>query len=121
MEILEHFRHNLVFEFNRWAKAAEAARNICVMYGDNSLGDSTPRKWFSRFKEDRFDISDTQRSGRLSEFDENRLNTLIHNNPRQCTRELVNVMKCDRSTIASCDICIQWARFKNRVYGYRML
>ena len=33
VEKLEHFRHNLVFEFNRGAKAAEAARNICAVYG----------------------------------------------------------------------------------------
>ena len=57
------------------------------------------RKWFSRFKEDRFDNSDTPRSGRHSGFDEDRVNKLIHNDPRQCTRELVNVMKCDHSTI----------------------
>ena len=72
------------------------------------------------FKEDRFDISDTPRSGH-SGFDEDRLGTLIHYDPRQCTRELANVMNCDHCTIVSCDICIQWARFKHRVYGYRML
>ena len=31
-----------------------------------------------------FDISDTPRSGRPSGFDEDRLNILIHNDPRQC-------------------------------------
>ena len=68
------------------------------------------------FKEDRFDICDTPRSGRPSGFGEDRLNTLIHNDPGQCTRELANV------TISPlCDICVQWARFKNRVFGYRML
>ena len=46
-----------LFEFSREAKAAEAARNICV--GDNAIGESMSRKWFSRSKEDRFDISDT--------------------------------------------------------------
>ena len=30
MEKLEHFRHILLFEFNRGAKAAEATRNIFV-------------------------------------------------------------------------------------------
>ena len=39
------------------------------------------------------------RSGRPSEFDEDHLNTLIHNDPRQCTRELANVMNCDHSNI----------------------
>ena len=32
-------------------------------------------------------------------FDEDRSSTLIHNDPRHCTRELANVMKCDHSTL----------------------
>ena len=87
------FPHILLFEFNRGT-----ARIICDMYGDNAIGESTARKWFSRFKEDRFDI-DTPRSGRLLGFGEDPLNTLTHNDARQCTRELVNVMNCDHSTI----------------------
>ena len=31
----------LLFEFNRGAKAVEAATNICAMYGDNAIGEST--------------------------------------------------------------------------------
>ena len=65
MEKLEHFRNILLFEFNRGARAAEEVRNICAVYGDNSIGESTARKWFSRFKEDSFDFSGTPRSGRL--------------------------------------------------------
>ena len=75
------------------AEAAEAARNICAVYGDNAIGERVARKWFSRFKEDRFDISGTPCSGRPSGFDEDHLNTLIQNDPSQCTRELANVMK----------------------------
>ena len=99
VEILKHFWHILLFEFNRGAKAAEATRNICAMYGDNAIRESMERKWFSRFKEDHFDISDTPCSGRPSGFNEDSLHTLIHNDPRQCTRELANVMNCDHSTI----------------------
>ena len=99
MEKFEYFQHILLFEFSRGAKAVETARNICAVYGDNAIGESTARKWFSRFKEDRFYISDTPRSGRLLGFDKDRLNTLIHNDLRQCTRELENVMNCDHSTI----------------------
>ena len=84
----------LLFEFNR---GAEAARNICAVYGDDAIGESTARKWFSRFKEDRFDIRHTPHSRRLLEFDEDRLNTLIHYDPRQCTQELANVNNCDHS------------------------
>ena len=56
MEKLEHLRHIHLFEFNRGAKAWEAARNICAVYGDNAIAESTARKWFSRLKEDTFDI-----------------------------------------------------------------
>ena len=89
----------LLFEFNRVTKATVAAGNIYAMYGDNAIGESKRRKWFSCFKEDYFDISDTPRSGTPSEFDEDVLNTLIHNDPRQCTRELSDVMNCDHSSI----------------------
>ena len=68
MEKLEHFRHILLFEFNRGAKATEAARNICAMYEDNAIGERTATKWLSRFKENRFDISDTHVRGVLRRF-----------------------------------------------------
>ena len=99
LEKLEHFRHILLFEFNGWAKAVVAARNIFAVYGDNAIGESTARKLISRFKEDHFDRSDTTRSGIPSRFDEDHSNTLIHNDPRQCTRELANMMHCGHSII----------------------
>ena len=67
--------------------------------GNNAIRESTARKWFSHFKKDRFDISDTPRSGRPSGFDEDCSNTLIHNYSDQCTQKLANVMNCDHSTI----------------------
>ena len=98
MNKLEHFRHTLLFEFNRGAKVVKAARNMCAMYGDSVTGERMARKWFSRFKEYRFDISDTPHSGRPSGFDDC-LYILIHNGPHQGTRELANVMNCDHSII----------------------
>ena len=70
LEKLELFQHILLFEFNRGVKAAEAAKNICAVYEDNDIGESTKRKRFSRFREVRFDISDTPCSRRTSGFDE---------------------------------------------------
>ena len=99
MEKLEHIQRILLFVFNRGAKAAEVARNIYAMFGDNVIRESIARKWFSRFKEDRFDISDSPCSGRSLEFHEDNSNTLIHNDPHECTLELADVMNCDHSTI----------------------
>ena len=119
VEKLEHFRHTgtLLFELIRGAKVAEAARNICAVYGDNGIGESTARKWFSRFKEDRF--GDTPHSGRLSRFCEDRLNTLIHNDPRQCSRELAIVRNCDHTT--SVRHLHSVGKVQKSDYGYRML
>ena len=39
VEKLEHFRHILLFEFYRGEKAAETARNIFAVYGDNAIGE----------------------------------------------------------------------------------
>ena len=78
MEVLSFEDSEQSREFNRGAKAAETARNICAVYGDNSIGDSTARKCFSLFKKDHFNISDI---------------------PRLCTCELANVMNCAHSFI----------------------
>ena len=119
VEKLEYFRHILLFEFNRGSKAAEAAGHICAEYEDIAIGESTEGKWFSRFKEDRFDISDTPRSERSSGFDEDHLNTLIHNDPRSMYSR---TGKCDelwplhhRANFAF------KGKVQNRVYGYLML
>jgi hypothetical protein len=60
----EHFRHLLLYEFNRGSKATEAAQNICAVYGEDSVAERTAQKWFASFKQGNFDMSDTPRSGR---------------------------------------------------------
>ena len=97
MEKLEHFRHILLFEFNRGAEAEEAARNICAVYGDNAIGERTTRKWFSLFKEDHYTLVTLH----VQE------DTIIHVSVLDNWQILwtVNIPQ-------SCDICIQWARFK---------
>jgi hypothetical protein len=37
----EHFRHVFLYEFSRGSKAAEAARNICAVYGEDSISERT--------------------------------------------------------------------------------
>ena len=99
VEEKKHFRHLLLFQFNRKVSAAEAAWNIREVYGEDAMGASTAQKWFPRFKEGCFDLSDASRSGRTSDFDEERLNALIHDNPRRSTRELADIMECHHSAI----------------------
>jgi len=46
----QHFRHLLFFAFHRGQKAAEAAWDICNVYGEGVLGVSTAQKLFEKFK-----------------------------------------------------------------------
>jgi hypothetical protein len=60
----EHFRHLLLYEFSLCSKAAETARNICAVYGEDSIPERTAQEWFAPFKQGNFYMSDTPRSGR---------------------------------------------------------
>ena len=93
---IEHFRHHLLFAFNRGVNATEAAREICSVYGNGAMPESTARRWFSRFKNGNFYLKDRSHTGRPTVFDEDRLNQLLHENPRQTTRELAEQMDCDK-------------------------
>ena len=54
-----HFRHLLFFAFHRGQKTAEAARDICMVYEEGIISESTARKWFAKFKNGNFDIDNT--------------------------------------------------------------
>ena len=95
----QHFRHLLFFGFHRGQKAAEAARDICMVYGKGVIGESTARKWFAKFKNGNFDIDDTPRSGRPSEFDEDHLKALLKEESCQTSSELAEKINCDQKTI----------------------
>ena len=95
----QQFRHLLFFAFHRGQTAAEAALDICMVYGDGVISESTARKWFAKFKTGNFDIDDTPRSGRPSEFDEDHLKALLKQESCQTSRDLSEKMNCDQKTI----------------------
>ena len=84
----QHFRHLLFFAFYRDQKSAEAAQGICMVYGEGVIGESTARKWFTKFKNGNFDIDNTPCSRRLSEFDADHLKPLLKEESRQTSRKL---------------------------------
>ena len=82
----QHLRHLLFFAFHRGQKAAEAARDIRGVYGEDVIGESTAQKWFAKFKKVDFNVNDTPRTGRPSEFDEELLKAQLKENSRQTSR-----------------------------------
>ncbi|UYV69745.1 K02A2.6-like [Cordylochernes scorpioides] len=71
--------------FLQGQKAAEAARDICNVYGKGVIGERAAQKWFGKFKNGDLDLEDTTRSGRPSEFDEEHLKGLLKEDGRQTT------------------------------------
>ena len=94
-----HFRYLLLFAFNRGFTVAKAAREICVVYGENAMAERTARYWFAKFKEENFDLKDAPRSGRPTELDEGQLNQVLHEDSRQTARELAERMNCSHTCI----------------------
>ena len=61
----------------------------------------TAQKWFAKFKNGDFNLEDTPRSGRPSEFDENRLKALLKEDGRQTTCGLAEKMDCSAMKISN--------------------
>lgn len=96
----ENIRILLAYEFKRRSNAAQAARSINEAFGNGTVGASTAREWFVRFKNGVFDIIDQPHTGRPVEFNENHLETILRKDSRQTTRELAEQMSCHHSTVA---------------------
>lgn len=74
----EHFQQ-LLFVFNKGSNDAKLIVTICAVYKKGSISEKTARKRFTKFKHCNFDLIEAPRSKRPVEFDEERLNDLLHN------------------------------------------
>jgi len=65
-----HFGHVPFYEHKKGTNAASTFKNICATYGKGSLSECTIWKWFTRFREGNFNLSDESRPGRPSDCNE---------------------------------------------------
>lgn len=68
----EHFWHIFLFDIYRRVKESDAARTICVVYEENTIGENLARKLFFS-KEEHLNMNDAPRSGTPFDFDNDRL------------------------------------------------
>lgn len=83
-----HLRHCMLFLFKLGKTAAESKKMIDEAYGDGSVGSSTCREWFAKFKKGEFDLDDKPRSGRPQEYGSDGLQTVLDDDPIQSTLNL---------------------------------
>ena len=95
-----HLREVLIFCF-KWKKtAAEVHRMLVEVYSNSAPSDKTCREWFRRFKSDDFDVEDKERSGRPRAFENEKLQTLVDENPCQTQKQLAEALNCAQSIIS---------------------
>ena len=67
----------MLFFLKKGKNAAKTCKNLCEVYGDNAVGESTVRWWFGRFRTGNFNLEDKHRSGKPSKLDNDVLATKI--------------------------------------------
>ena len=85
--------------FKKGNSAAEAARNIHSVYGEECVNERTCRRWFAKFKGGEFTLEDEDRTGRPVEFDEKLLEAALEENPALSVEELAVVLSSKHITV----------------------
>ena len=73
----KHFRHILLFYFREGKNAAQAAKKLSDVYGEESLKDRQCRNRFNKFRSGDFSFKDEQSSGRLNKVDDDQIKAII--------------------------------------------
>ena len=96
MEIPDgHFRYILLYHFRKGKNAAQAREKLCDVYGEESLTERQCQNWFACFRSGDFDLKDAQRSGRPTEVEDYKIETMVENNRGGMTRK--NAEKFNKS------------------------
>jgi len=72
-----HLRHILLFFFKKDKNAVEAQREICDVYGEDSIKERMCQKWFGKFHNRNFNLNDAARSERSNKVDDDNIMSLI--------------------------------------------
>ncbi|KAF2364894.1 HTH ArsR-type DNA-binding domain, partial [Trinorchestia longiramus] len=92
-------RHLMLFFFRKGKNASQAIKEICALYGNDSVSERTIRKWFAKFRAGDCSLIDKERSGRPFTTDDDQIKSLIENNPHSTTRELVESLNLSKSAV----------------------
>lgn len=94
----EHLRHCILFHFRSGVNAKVATKKICDVYGE-VLKVNKCQRWFRKFSNGDFDLSDRDRSGRPVGFDNDALKALVEKNPKLSIQEIANTLQATWSTV----------------------
>jgi len=106
----EHFRHILLFYFRKGMNAAQAAKKLRDVYGDEALKERQCRNWFDKFRSGDFSIKDDQRSGRPTEVDDDQIKAIIESDRHIPVREIAERLNVSHTTIENHLKCLGFVK-----------
>ena len=95
-----HIRHCMLFLFNSGKSATDAVKNICLIYGQDSLSTRKCQKWFKRFRSGNISLEDNEGRGRRSVFDKDILKKTVEENQFMTQKELSEKLNSSQMTIS---------------------
>lgn len=95
----EHFRHILLYYFRKGKNAAQAAKKLRDVYGEEALKERQCRNWFEKFRSGDFSLKDEHRSGRPYEVDDDQIKAIIESDRHTTVREIAERLNVSHPTI----------------------
>ena len=100
MEIPDgHFRHILLYYFQKDKNAMQARKKLYDIYGEKSLTERQCQNWFARFRSRDFDLKYVPRSGRPTEVGDDKIKAMIENNRRSTTRDIAEKLNISHTCV----------------------
>ena len=87
----KHFYHILLSYFHRGKNAAQAAKKLRDVYGEEALKDRQCRNWFDKFRFGDFSLKDEQRLGRPNEVGDDQIKAIIELDHHVTVRDIEEI------------------------------
>lgn len=87
------------YEFRRGVTAAQTVRRVCEVFGKDATTEKTVRRWFKKFRDGNFDLSNKPREKPRSKVDHDQLRAAVEADPSQSTCVLAATFGVSMTTI----------------------
>ena len=89
----------MIFSFHNGKNAAQAAKSLRDVYGEETLTDRQCRNWFKKFRSGDFSLKDEERSGQPNEVYHDQIKAIIESDRHVTEREIEEMLNIPKSTI----------------------
>ena len=89
----------MFFYFREGKNAAQAAKMLCDVYGEEAVKDRQCRNWFDKFRSENFSLKDEQSSGRPNQVDDDQIKAIIDSDCHVTVLEIEEMLKIPKSTM----------------------